>query len=738
MAVLVDEEFMAITEVLPDRVKVKRGCGDTVPAQHGGGALAWFVDIGTVGSDRAEHVAGEVNSMKYSPFTAGNGSMGIIDSVPIDVVRYNYRFYRPYPPGAVRVRGDRWFVPHTLSAYSDNLLTLTWTHRDRLIEADQLIEHDAANIGPEPGTSYTVRVYDKDDVLRATYADIMKEPTDLYGRVRDVQWSYSWAQAMHDLNAITAEIGMLVPGKLTLFATRDGFDSWQGYTIPFNVDTQGYYLKAAQLAQLTAQGDDLGADYPPMSGVFAAQLADFAAQHDDMLDSGPVHGVFVAGMSEGVGQETNFYTPMDRALFEAPYALLTKRGDDASKPKLVTVAARPSDRLTDSHSIWTQYVPPGVAMFPNFTHRIDPPFTPWITLGAQLDYLDTEVVIDASSFVDGVPLSDVQVGQVALIDTEIVRIDARGPNSFTIARGCYDTIPTKHLFGARVWFFETAAGNDPTVYPYSMSADGHIGSGAAVKMVPAVYGPPLDLNKIPTDSLTMNHRVERPYPPGEVLVNGKPWFNGCIVATDQDTRITWVHRNRDTQGAQAVDHHAPTRAPEARQMYRLSMTIRYYDENTKQYYTVVLRNLIIDGDTFLYTYAMAKTDGYRTGTLTKICGHVTVGLVLESVRDGLSSWQNYVIPLSLPAPKCPPGMPPGGGQLPPYHGGGNGVPGSDDGPHTGGGGVPPPPDVPPDWPDPIDPPPIPDPEDPNPELGKHWDINWDRHWDAYTKDNQGE
>jgi hypothetical protein len=743
MAALVDEEFMVVTEVGQGSVTVSRGCADTVPAQHAAGSLIWFVELNVMGSDAVEHVAGEVESVKYSPFTT-DGKLAVADST-IDVVRYNYRFVRPYPPGAVRVQGDRWWVEHTVSADSGPLV-FTWNYRDRIIEADQLVDHDAADIGPEPGTTYTMRVYDANNVLRATYSDIMKDSTDIYGKRVAASWSYSWDRAMADLNAHTSEIGVLVPGKLTLFATRDGFDSWQGYTIPFNVDTQGYFIKAAQLAQITAQGDDIGSDYPPPSGIFAGQLAHITAQGDIMADSGPVHGVFVASLREGVGQATNFYTPLDRGLFEAPYALLTKRGDDASKAKLVTVVARPSDRLTDAHSIWSRYDwPRGSGWLRTFEHRVDPEFTPWLTLGAQLDYLDTNLVIGNTSFTDGVPLSNVRVGQVALVDTEIIRIDALGSDSYTIARGCYDTVPTKHYSGARVWFFDAAAGNDPTAYPYTWGTYTldrvkvtELGNAAEVKMVPAVYGPPLDINTVPSDQLVMAHRVERPYAPGEVLVNGLPWFKGCIVAPNQDTRITWVHRNRDTQGAQAVDHHAPTRVPEAGQKYRLSITLSFYDYTAKVSRKVTVRNQTVDGESFLYTYAMAQADGYRSGTLLKICGHVTVGLVLEAIRDGFASWQNYVIPISLPAPACPPGRPPGGGQLPPGNGGGNGTPGGSDNPPPPGGNGPPPPDVPPDWPDPIDPPPVPDPEDPNPELAHHWDLNWDRHWDAYTKDNTGD
>jgi hypothetical protein len=763
MAVLVDDEWMAVTAIGQGTVSVKRGCADTVPRKHAANALAWFIDNSVVGTDAKEHTAGEVNAIKYSPFTT-SGRLDINQSSAIDEVKYQQRFARPYPPGRVYANGARWYNLQTLSADAANLV-LTWAYRDRTIEADQLIDHDDGDIGPEPGTTYTVRVYDVNLNLKRTYTGIMAQNTDARGQKIAASWTYQWLQGMADLDAVEAEIGSFVQGYLTLFATRNGLDSWQGYLIPFRVNTQGYFIKASQLAALAAQNltDAMNNDFPPQDGVTAGQLAALAAQNltDAQNDaSGPVHGLFVANLHQGVGQETNFYTPLNRNLFEAPYALLKKRGTSVA-PKVVTVAARPSDRLTDAHSIWTRYDwPANSGDLVPYQKRVDPAFTPWVTVGATLDYLDTTLVIGKTSFLDGVSLSNVQVGQVALVDAEFIRIDGRdGDTSFTIARGCYDTVPTKHNVGARVWFCEAAAGNDPTEYPYTLDTFNQLGSAAQVKMVPAVYGPPLDLDQVPTDRVAMAHRVERPYPPGEVLVNGQPWYRGCVIALNADTRITWNHRNRDTQGGQAVDHHAPTRAPEDGQKYRLSITLSLFDSATKKSYTVNVRTTIVDGTEFLYSYGMAKTDGYRAGTLLKACGRVTVGMKLETIRGDLVSWQNYVIPLALPSYTCPVNQPPGGGQLPPQDGGGNGstgpTPGGETPPPGGGGdnsgdpdpgdngggddgsGGPPPPEVPPDWPDPVDPPPEPDPDDPNPELAGHWDTNWDRHWDAYTKDNQG-
>jgi hypothetical protein len=765
MPALCDDEFMQITAIAPGQIAVKRGCADTVPAQHEQFSFIWFLDpIQGIGGDAKEHSAGETSGIKYAPFTIGGGKLAVEKS-EVDAVTYNWRQFRPYPPGQMRVRGDRWWVEHTITA--DNpLLPLTWVHRDRVLQADQLLDHDDAGVGPEPGTTYTVRIYNQVGELVRTEVGIMADTHDMYGQMIPPSWTYTWGQAMSDLDVpVALELGTTVGGTMTVFSTRDGFDSWQGYTIPFKVNTLGVFIKIAQAAQVVGQVDDIeatGGPYPPASGVYAGQVAQTVAQPlDDALNAIPAaDAMYVANLHESAGQQTNLPASLNRNLFEAPYALLKRRGESSSATKLVTMVARPTDRLTDTHAIWTRYdYPRGTGELLEYQHKIDPAFTPWITLGAALDYLSTTITIGTSSFFDGVALDNVQPGQVALVDAEIVRIESRTADTFTIARGVFDTVPTKHYAGARVWFFEAAAGNDPTDYPLTSSLNSVLGAAMQVKMVPGVYGPPVDLDLVPTDRLDTARRVERPYPPGEVLVNGQPWHMGAQMLAGVTAHITWNHRNRDTQGAQAVDHHAPNRVPEDGQKYRLSIKLRLFDSTSRQSYTVTIRNDIVDGNSYDYTAAMASADGYRAGSLLNVCGNVTVGMVLETIRGEFVSWQNYTIPLLLPSYSCPHGQTPGGGQLPPNTGGGNGdvppdpnppPPGGGGGDNTGGGdpldpggggddgsGPPPPPELPPDWPTPVDPQPEPDPEDPNPQLAGHWDTNWDRHWDAYNKDNQG-
>ncbi|HZF98600.1 MAG TPA: hypothetical protein VEY92_10235, partial [Pseudoxanthomonas sp.] len=62
----------------------------------------------------------------------------------------NERAARPYPPAGLMINGDANPIQAT------GPLTVTWRHRDRLMQANQLIDDTAASIGPEAGTTYNV------------------------------------------------------------------------------------------------------------------------------------------------------------------------------------------------------------------------------------------------------------------------------------------------------------------------------------------------------------------------------------------------------------------------------------------------------------------------------------------------------------------------------------------------------------------------------------------------------
>ena len=156
------EEIVAVTAYDPDTglVSLKRGCVDTVPKDHPAGARIWFYGT-SFGTDRREYQFGETVNVKVVPRTQ-TSSISLSDA-PTDSVEIAQRSSKPYPPGSVvtysgvtgGVGGNvGWTTP------GDFPYGMNWWHRDRLQQADQLVGHDEASIGPEAGTTYTVRVYD--------------------------------------------------------------------------------------------------------------------------------------------------------------------------------------------------------------------------------------------------------------------------------------------------------------------------------------------------------------------------------------------------------------------------------------------------------------------------------------------------------------------------------------------------------------------------------------------------
>ncbi len=159
------DECVAIEawDIPTSTVTVRRGVLDTVPMSHAAGERLW-VAIGIVGLDGTERTDGETVYYKAMPQT----SLGAIDeafAVPMTLTMQN-RGARPYPPGQFKINGDYW-----PSAVFGTAISASWSHRDRLQQTAGLIDHSFGDIGPEPGSTYTVRIHDG-ATLKGTYSAI--------------------------------------------------------------------------------------------------------------------------------------------------------------------------------------------------------------------------------------------------------------------------------------------------------------------------------------------------------------------------------------------------------------------------------------------------------------------------------------------------------------------------------------------------------------------------------------
>lgn len=211
----------------------------------------------------------------------------------------------------------------------------------------------------------------------------------------------------------------------------------------------------------------------------------------------------------------------------------------------------------------------------------------------------------------GVDLDVVQVGTHALIDNELVRIDAVSDTSLTVGRGVLDTVAKPHAAGARLFFADAFFESDAVEYATGEKAD--------IRLLPSTGLGTLALASAPTQSVTMVGRQHKPYPPGQFRIKGQAYPDA--VRGDQDITVGWTHRDRLQQTATLVDEAARSIGPEAGTTY----TCR----------------LLTAGGSVLVTHA-GLTVTWDTFTLAEMgANYGRLRIQLWSVRDGVQSLQMH-------------------------------------------------------------------------------------------------
>ncbi|MDR3444692.1 LamG-like jellyroll fold domain-containing protein [Dyella sp.] len=156
-------------DLVASTVTLGRGCVDTPPVPHAANEAIWFFDDFN-GSDFTEYTEGETIDVKLLTNT-GNNQLDPSNASIVPLL-FNGRQARPYAPGNLLVNGTAY--PTVALAP----LTISWAHRDRTTQADQLIDTATASIGPEAGVTYTVRTY-LNGTLDSTVAGITGNSTSL-------------------------------------------------------------------------------------------------------------------------------------------------------------------------------------------------------------------------------------------------------------------------------------------------------------------------------------------------------------------------------------------------------------------------------------------------------------------------------------------------------------------------------------------------------------------------------
>jgi hypothetical protein len=151
-----DAEWMQVLSVDVDApsIEVARGMLDTTPQVWPSGTRIW---LGSeyLGQDQTERATGELVNVRLQARATG-GKTPIGSAIQMDITM-DQRYFRPYPPGNVLINGEPW-----PSEIVGDGIVITWSHRDRIQQTAYLVEQDEGDIGPEPGTTYNVRVFDED------------------------------------------------------------------------------------------------------------------------------------------------------------------------------------------------------------------------------------------------------------------------------------------------------------------------------------------------------------------------------------------------------------------------------------------------------------------------------------------------------------------------------------------------------------------------------------------------
>lgn len=344
---------------------------------------------------------------------------------------------------------------------------------------------------------------------------------------------------------------------------------------------------------------------------------DYGTLIDGVITIDALEDVFGLPATTYISQQPAGWTPPSTApvapaaqtMIEAPYREIFRATDPANLSALTAdacfvagLAARPVATVAVAFDLETKV---GSA---TYAQRERAPLAPYGTITAGVSRTATSIVL--GGLTDAALLT---VGEVAMLGSEMVRVDSIAGLTIGIARGCLDTVPAVHSTGATFWGLQDRSGDDATQYVTGEVVDGRFRTVST--------GGVLATGASPVASVTTGQRFGRPYPPGDMQINAVR-YPATIVGT---LTVSWVHRTRTGQADTIIDTLAATTGPEAGTTY----TLELYDE------TGVLRRTYsgIAGTSQVWTTEIADS------LLTRLNDQVRVRL--WSVRSSLDSFQRY-------------------------------------------------------------------------------------------------
>jgi len=299
---------------------------------------------------------------------------------------------------------------------------------------------------------------------------------------------------------------------------------------------------------------------------------------------------------------------------EAPFYLLARSlgdtdarailAEDNGAGFLATAAGKPSG--AQRYQIW-------VDRGDGFVQTRNAEFAPFANLRSAIGFTDTTIALknrrDFNRAVSG------RFGQIG---DEIIVFESTSAQSMIVRRGALDTVPQQHPVNTPVWIWQDWAGSDQVQYTSNELIN--------VKLI-SVNGSGQTQSETVPQYLRFRSRANRPYPPGNVKINGEAY---PVLSDAFGLAVTWSHRDRLQQTAAVIeDTTYGDIGPEDGTTYSIGL----FDDTDNP----------VDFDSGLTTttWDWVPPSEFPEGEYT---------LKLWSVRDGYASWQTHEISVLVQTP----------------------------------------------------------------------------------------
>lgn len=241
---------------------------------------------------------------------------------------------------------------------------------------------------------------------------------------------------------------------------------------------------------------------------------------------------------------------------------------------------------------------------------------------AQLDQLIDHIT---SSFIlkNVGDLESVRIGSQIFINNEIMVFQGFDTASklLTVKRGALDTIPQIHADDSVLFFADDFVAIDSTEY-----ADSEVINVKALSTTPSGV---LDLNAVTAQSVEIQSRAIRPYPPANVKINGE-YFSSEI---ETDLVLTWMDRNRQQQTGGTILGWFDT-----------GVTL----ENGVTYQLILIERDASEIELRTKNLSLGTLNTYTFATSAMNANTRTIEIILKSLRNGYECFQpfNHTVELS--------------------------------------------------------------------------------------------